>query len=58
MSLIYTGKGRAIVGIPTTDLTDDEIAALAKRRGKAAAELRRDLLASGIYTEKARGKEA
>jgi hypothetical protein len=55
MNLTYTGKGRAVVGIPATDLTDDELAALAKRRNVKAADLRRDLIASGVYAEK--GKE-
>lgn len=55
MSLTYRGD-RAIVGIPARDLTDDEIAALAKRRGKKADELRKELLASDLYTEQ--GKKA
>jgi hypothetical protein len=57
MSLIYTGEGRAVVGIPAKNLTDDELAALAQRRNLKAADLRRDLIASGVYAEKVRGKE-
>lgn len=56
MSLKYTGKGRHIVGVPATDLTDDEIADLAKRRDLDPAELRKDLIASGVYAPKEKGK--
>lgn len=57
MSLTYTGKDRAVAGIPARDLTDEDIEALAKRRNIKAADLRRDLTASGVYAEKAKGKE-
>lgn len=55
MSLIYIGKGRAVVGIPATDLTDDELAALAKRRNRK--DLRRELVESGVYAENVKEKK-
>jgi len=52
----YVGKGRFVIGIPDRDLTDEEIEALAAKRGKKPAELRKELIESGLYAGK--GKEA
>lgn len=50
----YVGKGRFIVGIPADDLTDEQVDALAAKRNVKPADLRKDLIASGLYA----GKEA
>lgn len=50
--LRYVGEGRALVGIPTTDLTAAEVAALAEQRGVDAAEFGALLVRSGIYSAK------
>lgn len=54
-ALIYTGDGRFLAGFPAADISDDELAELAKRfpDGKPA-ELRKALIDSGLY--KAPGK--
>lgn len=52
--LTYTGDGRFLVGIPATDLTDDEIGILAAKRGVTPAQLRKTLIESGLYVA---GKE-
>lgn len=52
----YVGKGRFIVGIPAEDLTDEDIAKLAAKRGVKPADLRKQLEESGLYAGK--GKEA
>jgi len=52
----YVGKGQFIVGIPADDLTDEQIEALAAKRGVKPAELRKELIESGLYAGK--GKEA
>lgn len=49
--LVYVGP-RHLVGIPATDLTAAEVAALAEQRGVAAAELRSILVRSGLYSPK------
>jgi hypothetical protein len=48
----YVGKGQALVGIPNTDLTAAEVAALADQRGVAADELEALLVRSGLYAAK------
>ena len=48
----YVGKGRCLVGIPTTDLSFAAIATLAARRGESAIDLQRRLIASGLYMRK------
>ena len=49
MTLTYTGEGRVLVGIPDTDLTDDDIAAIAASRNVTPAQLRKVLADSGLY---------
>ena len=48
--LTYIGRGRFIVGIPATDLTAAQLAALAAKRGESIVKLRARLIASGCYT--------
>jgi len=47
--LTYIGRGRFIVGIPATDLTAAQVAALARKRGEQPSALRARLIASGCY---------
>ena len=47
--LTYIGRGRFVVGIPATDLTAADIAALARDRGESTNSLRARLIASGCY---------
>ena len=54
MDLKYVGKGAFTHGIPDTDLTKEDIERLAADRGVSPAQLRKDLIASGLYA----GKEA
>lgn len=51
MTLRYSGDGRYLIGIPDTDLTDEDIKALAEKRGQTPAQLRKSLLDSDLYTE-------
>jgi hypothetical protein len=47
--LYYAGDGRFLIGIPTTDLTPDELEATAARLNVTAAQLRKKAVDSGIY---------
>lgn len=49
--IAYIGKGRFMVGIPDTDLTTADVAALAKSRHTTPAQLRKQLIESGLYRE-------
>lgn len=51
--LAYIGDGRFTHGIPDTDLSADDIAALAEAKGKKPAELTKELVESGLYKAKA-----
>jgi 2-iminoacetate synthase ThiH len=51
MILEYQGDGRQhITGIPSRDLTEDEVNALALSRGMALEDVIDDLTAHGLYT--------
>lgn len=56
--LIYVGDGRFLTGIPDTDLTAAEIAALADQRHTTAADLFKALVGSGLYSPKQPAKPA
>ena len=47
--LAYTGKGRFLIGIPADALSSLDIAVIANRRGKTEAQLRKELIESGLY---------
>lgn len=49
--LTYAGKGRFLVGIPADDLSTEDVAAIAHRRGKTAGQLRKELVDSGLYRD-------
>jgi hypothetical protein len=50
--LKYVGDGRAIVGIPADTINAATLEALAAKRGRKPAELRKELVDSGLYAEK------
>lgn len=47
--LVYTGEGRFLIGIPADALSPLDIAVIANRRGKTEAQLRKELIESGLY---------
>lgn len=49
MSLIYTGDGKYIMGVPAQDLSDEDISRLAESFGKSNATYIDELIGSGIY---------
>lgn len=56
-NLDYTGKDRFLIGIPASELSEVDLAVIAHKRGKTEAQLRKELIESGLYAEKAKGKE-
>lgn len=56
-NLVYAGEGRFLVGIPADELSEIDLAVIAQKRGKTEAQLRKELIDSGLYAEKAKGKE-
>ena len=53
MTLKYRGgDGRYLIGIPDTDLEDEDVKRLAEDRGITPAAFRKELLESGLYSEK------
>lgn len=47
--LVYIGDGRFLPGIPATDLSAAQIAAIARDRGQTPGYLRAWLVTSGLY---------
>ena len=56
--LAYVGEGQFLTGIPATDLTAADIAAIAEQRRTTAADLFKALVGSGLYSPKQPAKPA
>ena len=48
-ALVYVGDGRFLPGIPAADLTADQVAVIARKRGLSFTAMRARLVASGLY---------
>lgn len=60
MALTYVGNGAAIVGIPASDLSNEELSDIAARENLSLAELEGLLIKRGLYksASKASAKSA
>ena len=52
-NLTFVGGGQFLLGIPADTLSPLDIAVYAERRGQTSAQLRKELVASGLYVEAA-----